>query len=90
MQNNHDQPRPAATLAEVKAAAEELLARVAGTDLTDTDLFPHGITRLNVHLKAGEVEVQLELEGPERGHDHDHEDEWEDDVDGLFDDDEKD
>ena len=78
------------SLSEVKATAQDLLSRIAEADLTETDLFPHGITHIAVSVKAGDIAVSVEMAGPDKGHSADDEDEeWEeDDLDDLFDDDE--
>jgi hypothetical protein len=78
MQNNHEQPRPIATLAEVRATAEALLARLSGPEMEETDLFPHGLTRVSVQVRAGEVEIALEVEGPEHAQDEDEEEDEDD------------
>ena len=77
-----------ATLAEVKSAAEDLLSRIAGTDLTDTDLFPHGITQVAVTVRAGGIVVKVEMGGPDHG-DHDDEEWSAEDMDDLFEDEEE-
>jgi len=79
---------PSASLSEVKAAAEELLVRAASPEVLGTELFPYGLTRLEVFVKAGDITVSLEMAGPEVGHSHgDEEEEWDlDDEDDFFDD----
>jgi hypothetical protein len=85
MSETHASIPASATLAEVKAAALDLLARASGPDLAETDLFPYGITRIAVSVKALGVEVALEISGPDHSHDEDEDDDWlEEDVDGVF------
>jgi len=57
-----------ATLSEVKAVAEELLEQIAGQDLTETDLFPYGVNRMAVRVRAGECSIEIEMEGPDHPH----------------------
>jgi len=62
-------------LADVRAAADELLARIAGPDIADSDLFPYGINRVTVNVRAGDVEVNVEVEGPDHSHGGEEDDE---------------
>jgi hypothetical protein len=89
MPANGEQPAPGSALAEVKAAVEDLLGKIAAADLDDTDLFPYGITQIVVTVRSGDAEVSVEVAGPDKAHDHDVEDWEEDDLDDLFDDEEE-
>ena len=78
-----------ATLGEVKAAAEDLLIRAASPEVMGSDLFPYGVSRLEVFVKAGDISVSLQMSGPDHPHAHEDEEMWdfEEDEDDLFDED---
>lgn len=82
MSDNKDQSR---TLAEVKAAAEDLVRQAAGADITESDVFPYGVSRIAVSVRAGDIEIALEISGPDHGHGHE-EEAWIEEDDDLFDD----
>jgi hypothetical protein len=87
MSKSEDQFGAGATLAEVRAAAEELLLRAAGADVSESDLFPYGVNQIAIHVKAADIEVSLEISGPDHGHEE--EEAWaEDGIEDLFDGDE--
>ena len=64
-----------ASFAEVKQAAQELLARASGPEIAESDLFPHGINRIAVAVKAGQIEMSIEISGPDHSHE-DVDDDW--------------
>jgi hypothetical protein len=73
-------------LREVRTTAEELLQELCGPTITDSPLFPYGINRVEVRVKAGDIEIRLEASGPDQGDD---EDDWmASDVEDLFDEEE--
>ena len=57
-----------ATLAQVQAAARDLLRQAAATDMYQSALFPHGVNQLSLTVRAGDIEVSLELAGPDHSH----------------------
>lgn len=57
-----------ATLDEVRAAAVDLLTRVASPDLEESALFPYGVNKVTVRVKSGDAEVALEIAGPDRAY----------------------
>jgi hypothetical protein len=74
-----------ASLAEVKAAAEDLLARATGPDIADSELFPYGVNRVVISVSAGDIDIHVEISGPDHAHEIDDEGEWLEDVNGAFD-----
>lgn len=78
-------PQASATLGEVQTAAEELLVRAASPEVMGSDLFPYGVSRLEVFVKAGDISVSLQMSGPDHPHQHADEEEWELDEDDFFD-----
>jgi hypothetical protein len=89
MSRENESNAPQASLAEVKSAAEDLLTKIARADLTETDLFPHGITQVSVTVKAGSLEVSVAMSGPDHAHAHADEEWTGDEMDDLFDEDEE-
>ncbi len=79
MSVNNGQPASGNSLSDVKNAAEDLLGKIATADLDNTDLFPYGINRVSVVVRAGDAEVQVEISGPDHAHPHDEVEEWSDD-----------
>ncbi|MFN3649369.1 MAG: hypothetical protein ACK47B_07280 [Armatimonadota bacterium] len=78
-----DQP---ATIQDVKNAADEVLARLSGPELTASGLFPFGITQIAISVKAGDAEINVQIAGPD--HAHGDEGEWfEEEMGDLFDED---
>ena len=69
---------PQSRIAEVKAAAEDVLRFAAGQELAESDLFPYGVNRISLQIRAGDVELNLEISGPDHAHDHEHEEDAED------------
>jgi hypothetical protein len=59
-------------VAELKAAAAELLRTLAGSEIEESDLFPFGVTRVSLTVKSGTSEIHLEIAGPDQPHFHDH------------------
>jgi hypothetical protein len=86
--NNPDKATwSAESLREVRTTAEELLQELSGPTITDSPLFPYGISRVRVRVKAGDIEIRLEVSGPEHGDGED--DDWMgSDVEDLFDEEE--
>lgn len=61
-------------LDEVKAVAAELLRQAGGPEVMESPLFPYGVNRIAIRVRAGEIEVSMELSGPD--HRHAEEEEW--------------
>ncbi len=64
-----------ASLADVKAAARELVQTAAESSVVAPDLFPYGVNRVAVTVKSGSIEVSLEISGPDHSHESE-EDMW--------------
>jgi hypothetical protein len=77
---SRDDTASPATLAEVQAAASDLLRQALNQDTTETGAFPYGVSRVAVNVRAGAIEVAREMSGPDHAHSHD----WE--TEGLEDD----
>lgn len=75
---------PSGMLAEVKAAADDLIGRAARADVQDSDLFPYGVNRIAVSVRLGEIEVSVEISGPDHSHDPKEEEWLPEDDDDLF------
>jgi hypothetical protein len=56
------------TLAEVKSTVDDLLIRAAGSNITESGLFPHGVTHVSVRVAVGEIEISVEISGPDHSH----------------------
>ena len=82
--NGPSEPRTA--INELKSAAEDLLRFAAGVDLAESDLFPYGVNRISLQIKAGDAELNLEISGPDHAHGHDDPDEWALDEEDVLDD----
>lgn len=84
--SKNDDGAAGASLNEVKQAVAELLGLLSSPDLAASDLFPHGVNQISLHVRAGELAVSLEMSGPDHSHPHEEEgEEWlEDDEDDLF------
>ncbi len=87
MSKDNGQTDPATLLEEVRATAEELLLRACSPGIQESGLFPYGINRLSIQVRAGEAEVSLEISGPEQAQQSD--EDWDDDDD-FFDDEDED
>lgn len=67
-----------ASLGDLKAAAAELLQLLVSPEITESDLFPYGVTHVAISVRVGEAEVSLDVSGPDNPHTHDHDedDDW--------------
>ena len=89
MSNENGHGPAGVSLAEAKAAAEDLLLRAASPEIAESFLFPNGITQIAVSVQAGDVRIQLQIAGPDHGHSdgEDEDEDWlEEDPDDLFED----
>lgn len=82
-----DKQEQTATFSEVKAAAEDLLRQAAGPDITESDVFPYGVSRIAVSVRAGAIEIALEVSGPDHAHGGE-EEAWLEEDEDLFEDEE--
>jgi hypothetical protein len=90
MSESNGQGGTGVPLNEVKAAAEDLLLRIADPEAPLADLFPDGVSHLAVTVKAGDVEVTVEIRGIEHSHVSEDEEGWlDDDMDDLYDEDDR-
>lgn len=72
-----DSGRGTGTVAELKAAAEDLLRFLGGQEMSGSELFPYGVTAISIRVKSGDEELTLEVGGPDQVHSHDgDEDDW--------------